>query len=76
MPDPSTILGVPPAVLAYILAKCAYEVRKADGTEKEKNALYLQCVFENVDKLVPTGLPDPDKYDNDDNDSTDDADDG
>jgi len=58
--DP-TIFGVPPAVLAYILSKCAYEVAQPDDIpEAERNRLFLQCVFEN---LVPTGLPDADKYD-------------
>jgi len=53
--------GVPPVVLAYILGKCAYEVEQPDGlSEAERNRLFLQCIFDN---LVPTGLPDPKKYD-------------
>lgn len=45
------------------MMKCAYEVQAPDGlTEEERNALYLKCIFDN---LVPTGLPDPDKYDDD-----------
>ena len=63
MVDP-TIFGVPPIVLAYIMIKCAYEVEAADGvtSEERKNALYMKCILDNV---VPTGLPDSDRYDDD-----------
>ena len=45
------------------MAKCAYEVEQPnDLSEEERNALYLKCILDN---LVPTGLPDPDKYDDD-----------
>jgi len=64
--DLSSILGVPPAGLAYVMVKCGIEVKSARAPEKRKNELYLQCVFENIDDLVPTGLPDPDKYNGDD----------
>lgn len=61
MVDPATIFGVPPLVVAYVMVKCAYEVEQPDGlTEEERNALYLKCILDN---LVPTGLPDSDKYD-------------
>ena len=63
MVDPASVFGVPPLVVAYIMAKCAVEVGAADGlSEEERNALYLKCIFDN---LIPTGLPDPDKYDDD-----------
>jgi hypothetical protein len=61
--DTTSIFGVPPLVVAYIMAKCAVEVEAADGlSEEERDALYLKCIFDN---LIPTGLPDPEKYDND-----------
>jgi hypothetical protein len=61
--DPTSIFGVPPLVVAYIMAKCAIEIEAADGlSDEEQNALYLKCILDN---LIPTGLPDPDKYDND-----------
>jgi len=61
--DPASIFGVPPLVVAYIMAKCAFEVEAADGlSEEERNALYLKCIFDN---LIPTGLPDSNKYDDD-----------
>lgn len=64
MVDPTSIFGVSPLVIAYIMAKCAFEVEAADGlSEEEQNGLYLKCIFDN---LIPTGLPDPDKYDDDD----------
>lgn len=60
MVDP-TVFGVPPAVLVYILWKCGYQVEQPDGlSEEERNRLFLKCVFDNI---VPTGLPDADKYD-------------
>ncbi|WP_435100246.1 hypothetical protein [Halorubrum sp. N11] len=63
MVDPVSIFGVPPLVVAYVMAKCAYEVEQpSDLSEEERNALYLKCILDN---LVPTGLPDPDKYDDD-----------
>ena len=63
MVDPFAILGVPPFVVAYVMWKCAYEVNQPDGlTEEERNKLWLKCIFDN---LIPTGLPDPHKYDDD-----------
>ena len=62
MVDPA-IFSVPPTILAYIMMKCAYEVEAPDGlSEQERNALYLKCILDNI---VPTGLPDPEKYDDD-----------
>lgn len=64
MVDPTTIFGVPPFVVAYVMAKCAYEVEEADGVpEERKNELYFQCLLEN---LIPTGLPNSGRYDNND----------
>jgi hypothetical protein len=60
---PPEILGLPPIVIFYILMKCGYEVEQPDGlSDEERNRLYLKCIFDN---LVPTGLPDPEKYDDD-----------
>ena len=60
MLDPSWLLGVPPFVLAWILVKCHIEVNAADIDGWEAAKLYFKCV---IDELVPHGLPDPDRFD-------------
>lgn len=60
MIDLGSIAGIPVGLFLACLLKCAVEVGNAEEHPDEvQNLLYLQCV---ADCLLPSGLPDPDRY--------------
>lgn len=60
MVELGAIAGVPVVVILTCLLKCAIEVGNADEHPAEvQNLLYMQCI---ADCLLPSELPDPDRY--------------
>lgn len=60
MVEPFWFFGIPPFLLLWALVKCHYEVEGADIDDQwEADKLYFKCV---IDEIVPGGLPDPDRY--------------
>lgn len=65
MVELGAIAGVSVVFIISCLLKCAVEVGNADEHPAEvQNLLYLQCV---ADCLLPSGLPEPDRYKKDSN---------
>lgn len=61
MPDPATIFGVPIIIILWAMVKCGIEVNGSDIDDPaEENKLYWQCI---IDAIIPSGLPDPDRFD-------------
>ncbi len=60
MVELGAIAGIPVVAILTCLLKCAVEVGNVDEHPDEvQNLLYLQCL---ADCLLPSGLPDPDRY--------------
>lgn len=67
MVDLGNVAGVSVALILACLLKCAVEVGNVDRlSPQEQNLLYLGCV---ADCLIPSGLPDPDRYQDETDDS-------
>lgn len=60
MVDLGSVAGVSVGLILACLLKCAVEVGNVERlSAEEQNLLYLKCV---ADCLLPSGLPDPDRY--------------
>lgn len=72
MVDLGSVAGVSVGLILACLLKCAVEVGNVDRfSPQELNLLYLKCV---ADCLIPSGLPDPDRYQDKSDDSDQDKD--
>lgn len=60
MVDLGNVAGVSVALILACLLKCAVEAGNVDRlSPQEQNLLYLKCV---ADCLLPSGLPNPNRY--------------
>lgn len=68
MVDLGSVAGFSILLILACLLKCAVEAGNVDRLSPQaQNLLYLQCI---ADCLIPSGLPDPNRY----QDETDDSD--